>query len=132
MPGSRLALPGCAHRDQEDLHALALVSMAARDVSSRLALSICIWAHSLVLRTGQCWPGSASLQPVRTASPARPAPLPQENRHTCRKVNILKEKSHDSLPPAHLQSKQPWHPCHGGEMQRVEVVPGRASGERAS
>lgn len=86
---------GAAHRDQEDLHALVL-SVHGRDAdTATLALSSHIWAHSLGVEDQS----QAALGRITaTSEDVSPAfALPQESRHTCRKVNIP-GRNPDSLP----------------------------------
>lgn len=102
------------------------VSMAVMRMLFSLALSICIWAHSLVLRISRRLPWVRITATNEDVSPACTRPQPHKNRHTCRKVNIPGRNpttvSHMPVCRAAALAPPPLR-C----MQWVEVVPGRGS-----
>ena len=99
------------------------VSMAVMRMLFSLALSICIWAHSLVLRISRRLPWVRITATSEDVSPARPHPTPGKQTHL-QESQHPREESRDSLPPAHLPSSSPGTPAT--EVRAgVEVVPGR-------
>ena len=75
------------------------VSMAVMRMLFSLALSICIWAHSLVLRISRKlpWVRITATSKATQPRPLTPSPQPARRADTSRNENITGVKSHNPL-----------------------------------